>query len=116
RMFTILLAVSMDRDVAIAGRINRGIAALAELRGSKLAQTVDARKLIDEVAEKLISGHNPNRRPLLIHRYHPTEDLSGMLGMLNFDRNRIAALMERGYTDAVEHDCNASQCLMPDGS
>jgi NTE family protein len=116
RMFTILLAVSADRDVAAASRINKELAAFAELKGSNLAQTADGRRLLEAVSERFVFGRTRTHTPLLIHRYHPTEDLSGMLGMLNFDRDRIAGLIKRGYHDAVEHDCDASQCLMPDGS
>jgi len=68
------------------------------------------------VAKILLGGRTRSLRPLSIHRYHPKDDLSGMLGMLNFDRDRIAGLIDRGFTDAVEHDCDQSECLMPDGT
>jgi hypothetical protein len=64
----------------------------------------------------LLSGQSGPFKNLTIHRYHPRDDVSGVLGLLDFNRNRIARLMDRGYKDAVEHDCRASQCVMPDGS
>ncbi|HUG70820.1 MAG TPA: patatin-like phospholipase family protein [Pirellulaceae bacterium] len=45
-----------------------------------------------------------------IHRYHPRDDLGGSLGFLNFDYDHINQLIERGYEDAVNHDCEASGC------
>src|SRR5262249_20803864 len=44
-------------------------------------------------------------REVTVHRYHPRDDLGGALGFLNFDRERIRHLIERGFADAVTHDC-----------
>jgi hypothetical protein len=56
-------------------------------------------------------------RPLTIHRYHPRDDLSnGALGLLNLDRSHIENLIERGFSDAVNHDCKASSCILPAAS
>ncbi len=50
---------------------------------------------------------------MTIHRYHPHDDLGGALGLFNFDPDQIAALIDRGYTDAARHDCDESQCILP---
>ena len=59
--------------------------------------------------------HDPTsmaaKRPIAVHLYHPADDIGGALGMLDFQRERIVALVERGYHDAVQHDCARSQCL-----
>ncbi len=39
-------------------------------------------------------------RPLTVFLYRPSDDLGGSLGLLNFNRNRIQELIERGVTDA----------------
>ncbi len=64
----------------------------------------------------LLNGQSGPFKNLMIHRYHPRDDVSGVLGMLDFNKDRIARLIHRGYRDAIEHDCHASQCVMPDGS
>jgi len=53
-------------------------------------------------------------RMLTIHRYHPRDELGGPLSLLNFRRARIEYLIERGFHDAVGHDCNASKCVLPE--
>ncbi|HSS49984.1 MAG TPA: patatin-like phospholipase family protein [Thermoanaerobaculia bacterium] len=51
---------------------------------------------------------------LTVHRFHPRDDLSGgPLGILNLERNHVDELIDRGYTDAMAHDCKASGCLLP---
>ena len=44
-------------------------------------------------------------RKITIHRYYPKKPLGGLLGMLNFDRSVIDAMIEQGYRDACEHEC-----------
>jgi hypothetical protein len=54
-------------------------------------------------------------RLLTIHRYHPHDDLSGgPMGVLNFERDHIEDLIERGFEDSVAHDCVESGCVLPD--
>jgi predicted acylesterase/phospholipase RssA len=53
-------------------------------------------------------------RMLTIHRYHPRDELGGPLSLLNFRRARLEYLIERGFHDAVGHDCKVSQCVLPD--
>jgi NTE family protein len=83
RMFVASFAATMRRDIDVAASINRDV----------------------------VAGRRPERRPITIHLYHPHEDTGGALGMLDFHRERIVALIDRGYRDAVAHDCAASGCL-----
>lgn len=53
-------------------------------------------------------------RQLTIHRYHPRDELGGPLSLLNFRRSRIEYLIERGFHDAVAHDCRISKCVLPE--
>jgi hypothetical protein len=39
--------------------------------------------------------------------------LGGPLGFLDFSFEHIDQLIQRGYRDAVEHDCTASGCVLP---
>ena len=52
-------------------------------------------------------------KPLTIHRYHPRDDLGGALGLLNFDRDRIQYLIERGFNDATDYDSEAYEIILP---
>jgi hypothetical protein len=33
--------------------------------------------------------------------------------MLRLERESVRELIERGFSDAVEHDCQASECILP---
>ena len=100
RMFAISFAATMKRDLEIASRINQGIHAVeAAARGESV-----------RALEPLHMGGR-GHRPLQIHLYHPASDWGGTLGMLDFQRDRVARLIERGYNDAVGHDCATAGCV-----
>ncbi len=86
RMFVASFAATMRRDLEVAARIN------AEVK----------------------AGKHTSKRPMTIHLYHPAEDIGGALGMLDFHRDRVATLIERGYDDARNHDCAKNHCLNVD--
>lgn len=49
-----------------------------------------------------------------IHHYYPGDDISGPLGLLDFDRDRIKLLIQRGFEDAIGHDCERNKCVQRD--
>jgi NTE family protein len=83
RMFVSSFAATMRRDLEVAAKVN------------------------DEVR----AGKHGTKRPITIHLYHPVEDMGGALGMLDFHRERLAQLIDRGYADAVGHNCVKAGCL-----
>jgi NTE family protein len=50
--------------------------------------------------------------PVTVHQYYPGDDMSGVLGLLDFDRDRLKVLIERGFEDAVHHNCIANNCVI----
>jgi hypothetical protein len=52
-------------------------------------------------------------RPVHVHLHHPASDWGGALGMLDFQRDRVAGLIERGDNDALNHDCEKGGCVLP---
>ena len=117
RLLVIQFAANMNADIEAARRINRDLTAVERFRRGQPAETDPATVgTVDELISEILGAKNRNFQRLLIHRYHPRDDVSGVLGLLNFGKDRIAELIERGYRDAVEHDCRVSQCVMPDGS
>jgi NTE family protein len=116
RVLTIFFALSINEDIATADWINRGLEVIERAERGDILLDADIRSFIrvaDRIAQRLKTSA-PYRK-ITIHRYHPREDLSGLLGLLNFDRNRIIRLIERGFRDAAEHECSASGCLLPSG-
>jgi NTE family protein len=99
RMFAISFAATMKRDLEIASRVNEGIeTANAAARGAPVR--LDPLEAGDR-------GH----RPLQIHLYHPASDCGGALGMLDFQRERVTSLIQRGYDEARKHNCADAGCI-----
>lgn len=111
RMLTIQFAANINKDIEEAERINNGLAAIehAETTGSVLEAGTE---IAGKIRERLKLS-KPYRK-LHIHRYHPREDLSGVLGLLNFDRQRIQEFIKKGFQEAVRHDCDVCGCINPD--
>ncbi len=90
RIMVMGAAAMMNRDIEIARRVNENL----RLPGARTEQS---------------RGH----RRLAIHRYHPGNSADGMLGWLTFGRDHIASVIREGFADAVEHDCGACGCILP---
>ena len=106
RMFAVQFASRMNEDIKRVAMVNRAITQLESM--GKLNQ--------DPAKFTQMFGISSLRR-LVIHRYHPREDLGGgLLGWLNFNQQRNQNLIDRGFRDAVEHDCHRSQCIQIDGA
>jgi predicted acylesterase/phospholipase RssA len=107
-------ASRMNEDMATARWINQGLETLERVAAEAAPTAADLGQSI-RVAGQIASHIQMGRpyRKLTIHRYRPRDDLGGPLGVLNFDGEQIAAIIERGYRDTVGHDCAASGCLNP---
>ncbi|HEY4576058.1 MAG TPA: patatin-like phospholipase family protein [Thermoanaerobaculia bacterium] len=114
RLQTISWAALVNREIARARRINRGLAVFEKLRrGESLG--VPELDALAKGAVMLLGGRHPGTyRPITIHRYTPHEELGGgALGMLNLDRDHVEDLIERGFADASMHDCQRACCVIP---
>jgi predicted acylesterase/phospholipase RssA len=117
RLLVITSASKVNEDIDTARWINDGLDVVeraargggGDLTNEKLRNFI---RVAGQIEKRLRAG-TPYQK-LTIHRYHPHDDLGGgALGLLNFDRDRMAALVERGFADAVAHDCEASHCVLP---
>ena len=113
RTFSILNAEQIRSDLRKAERINQG---LAILRGETRIPE-DAGELLGRlpiIAEIQRQMATQPRRPLVIHRYLPEGILADGAEVLNFSIDHIDSLIKQGYQDAVNHDCEASGCVVPE--
>jgi hypothetical protein len=113
RMFLMTFAFSMNQDIELIKAFNQSLA-LADALDPAAGSDPQIRAL--DTAESAIAQWirvNGEFGPTTIHRYHPTDDLGGALGFLDFSRHQVQELIDRGYSDAVGHDCVASGCLLP---
>ena len=101
-------AAVINRSIEILGRIERG-QEIGDPEVQILARSLN--KVLSRVRKFL------RYRPLTIHRYHPRDDLSGgVLGLLNLERAHVEELIQRGFDDAVLHDCAAEGCVLPNAA
>jgi NTE family protein len=110
RFAVIALGSMMSRDIEIARRVNLGLDVMAGRArvGASVAHTAGVQFLLARLAE----DHPITFRRLVIHRYHPADDPGGTFRWLTFDRDRMVRMMERGYEDALAHDCEQRECLV----
>ena len=107
-------ASTVNESIREAEGINDALKILKTAEQEEPGATINAKGVVQTLAkfgkqlEKLA-----DYRMLTIHRYHPRDELGGPLSLLNFRRSRIEYLIERGFHDAVGHDCAASQCVRP---
>lgn len=120
RFYDILLAANVRNDLSTAERINEELALLAGLGiidpgGTLLAAEPPAHlRRLSRVVDRIAEGRP--YRPLAVHRYRPKTDLGGVEGFLDFSDGFIADLIEQGYRDALQHDCDDAQCILPSAS
>ena len=116
RMQTIAWAALVNREIARARRINRGLDALGRLQRGEVLPQLELERL-GKGAIIALGGLKPvfqSYRPITIHRFHPREDLGGgALGMLNLDRGHVEDLIYKGFTDATLHNCYEEGCIIP---
>lgn len=112
RMQQIQWSRSYEDDIYDAARINRALGAIQQCQDS--GGSMDTFQALDLAAEgfnKVVQRY----RPLTIYRYRPEEAFEGGLGLLNFERERIERLIERGFQDTLFHDSGEAGDIFPDG-
>jgi predicted acylesterase/phospholipase RssA len=108
RQQLIAWAKTVNENIDATRRINQSLRALDRLRRDPAASGID----FDSLEKEL---HTARLRPLVIHRYHPRDDLAGgALGLLAFQRDHIEHLIARGFEDGRHHDCGHSKCVLLD--
>lgn len=115
RMMAISSAARVEEDIETAAWINAGLEVIEQAaRGEVLSNSDTANfiRVAGQIYERIRTGSPYSK--VTVHRYHPQDDLGGgSLGLLNFNRDRIEFLIERGFNDAVNHNCAASHCVLP---
>jgi NTE family protein len=114
RILAINLAGRINSDIANAKRINDGLDVIRKLESGRADASSDDEialiKVASQIKQRLDQGA-PYRK-LTIHRHHPKEDLGGGLGMLDFSRDSVYQLIQRGFRDGLRHNCLESECLL----
>jgi hypothetical protein len=116
RFYTIIIAAQLNHDMRHAATINEELAQRAsaaaaagiELPAVRAWRATERGRGVRPQGEKMY-------RPVIVHRYRPKTDLGGIVSWLDFRRMTIESLIQRGYEDAVNHDCIEEGCVLPPG-
>jgi hypothetical protein len=113
RMQVIGWARLINREVDHDKTLNGAVRILAQIAPDAAKAIEDfflTRDPDSKFARRLLRP--PEHREITIHRYHPSENLGGLLGFLNTASERIARLIDEGFADAVLHNCAVSGCVL----
>lgn len=116
RVLIAMVAENIAEDIETARWINEGLEALEHLENDEAHfETVDGRRFVRaaRTIRRRLEKEGQLPRKVTIHRYYPKQPLGGVLGLLNFSRCSIEAMIERGFADACEHDCTENGCVIP---
>lgn len=96
--------VALYQELArLAGSVERVVGDPAAAIGGDDADRARVRGFLERFA---------GRPRLAVHRYVPSREIGGVLGYLDFRLERAMDLVELGFQDAVEHDCERAGCLI----
>jgi predicted acylesterase/phospholipase RssA len=118
RLWVVATSAQMNRDILLAAEINREISLLQaaghlDAAGRITRQSHPGLARVSRVVARIYSAQSHFRK-LTIHRYRPKSTLKGAEGFLDFRIGYIDELIRVGYEDALHHDCDESECVLPD--
>ncbi len=119
RLWVIATSAQMNRDILRAAEINREIALLQaaghlDASGRIAREIPPALARVSPVIARIFARVQSRFRKVTIHRYRPKSTLKGAEGFLDFRIGYIDELIGVGYEDALHHDCEESECVLPD--
>lgn len=109
-------AARINDDITDASHINEALLLIRKVARGEPLGDVTERGVMNAISAFVARLGRASRYKLLtIHRYHPRDELGGPLSLLDLRRERIEYLVERGFHDALRHDCKVSKCVLPLG-
>lgn len=114
RVLAINLSFRINSDIENARRINRTIE-MFEQQAAEMTETSPSGLAQMASHWERVRSRRTTRK-LTIHRYFPSRDLGGILGLLRFEKGAHRELIQRGYDDTVKHDCDVNRCVLHTGS
>ena len=112
RLLVTNFAYAMNRAIESIFNFNQSvrlIRSLTKASGDDPAQLQAFNSMAAGLKQRVGDG---DYDPLVVHRYHPRDDLGGVIGFLDLSIEQVQRLIDRGYRDAIEHDCEVAGCLV----
>jgi predicted acylesterase/phospholipase RssA len=117
RLYAVLEAANFRNDFTRARNVNRALEITEPGPRRPVIETdAPSQAEITHLAARVVERRRREGRPyrkLIIHRYRPVNDLGGGEGLLDFSSENIERLIDLGYRDAVNHNCETSGCEVP---
>ena len=108
-------AATVNAAIREAEGVNNALTLIGKVQSESDLKGVSTQEVIQALARfGKRAGKIGQYRMLTIHRYHPRDELGGPVSLLDLRRGRIEYLIERGFHDAVTHDCTISHCVIPE--
>ena len=106
--------IKTDEDTQTVRWINKGLEVIERAARGELLSDEQLRDFI-RVAGVIEERYRKGKpyKLLTVHNYRPWHETGQALKLLNFKLENITELIERGFKDAVEHDCVANNCVLP---
>ncbi len=106
--------IKTNEDIETVEWINKGLEIIERAARGELLSDEHLRdflRVAGVIEERLRQGKP--YKILTVHNYRPWHETGEALKLLNFKRESLSELIERGYQEAIKHDCVASKCILP---
>jgi predicted acylesterase/phospholipase RssA len=115
RVYSAMLASKIAEDIESARWVNDWLEVLERLDAGEDLNSETMRRFVRVAGKISRQLRADGKLPLkvTVHRYYPRRSMGGLLGMLNFERASIDAMIEEGYTDTCKHHCGVNNCVIP---
>jgi hypothetical protein len=112
-MLTIQFAININEDIETVNWVNQGLAVMERVAQGDTVSDGDIRDFIRVAGqiERRLRDWAPYKT-VTVHRYRPREDLGGIMGFLNFSRQRMVELIDLGF-DFAHHYDPATDIIIP---
>ncbi len=108
RLYTIAFSRSVNADIERAKGVNQRLFYRDTLKPDAKDHPA-AQRILSDMSKDL-----EGKIKLTVHRYRPKKTSSELFGLLGFERDKVAQLIETGEHDALHHDCEHEECIQPD--
>ena len=111
RMLVINVSKSIRRDIERYRNVNDALLVIEKLRNE--GADGQALLLLRQIVNRIMRQEEPDYRRIEIHVHKPPEPIANLIQFLNFDKEYIEALINKGYYDTITHNCELNGCVVP---
>ena len=113
RFIIIRAAATLRQDIEAARAINHSLSCFENHEETAEPSDDDTRVFMKNAGQvyERYQRKSPYSK-VVIHVYQPSKSLGGIIGLLNFDRKFLSRMIQKGYDDTINHDCERNGCVL----